>query len=57
VDRLGNWLNAQRGWRRLAIIGVAWYPPTACLGFFLSVFLPSWPPTPKPVASPDLVQY
>jgi hypothetical protein len=33
VDRLDTWLNAQRGWRRLAIIGVASYAPIACLCF------------------------
>jgi hypothetical protein len=49
VDRLDTWLNAQRGWRRLALIGVAWYLPVFCLGFCLSVFLPAWPPTPNPV--------
>jgi hypothetical protein len=49
MDRLDTWLNAQRGWRRLALIGVAWYVPTACLCFCLSVFVPSWPPpTPRP---------
>jgi hypothetical protein len=38
VDRLDTWLNAQRGWRRLAVIGVAWYWPTVWIAFFLWVF-------------------
>jgi hypothetical protein len=51
VDRLDTWLNAQRGWRRLAIIGVAWYWPTVCLGFCVSgfctlAFSSSWPSMP-----------
>ena len=33
MDRLDTWLNAQRGWRRLALIGLATYAPIACLGF------------------------
>jgi hypothetical protein len=40
VDRLDTWLNAQQGWRRLTIVGVAFYAPVgclafACLGFFV----------------------
>jgi hypothetical protein len=51
VDRLDTWLNAQRGWRRLAIIGVASYMPTFCLGFCVSgfcilAFSSSLPPMP-----------
>jgi hypothetical protein len=51
MDRLDTWLNAQRGWRRLAIIGVSSYMPTVCLGFCVMVFCilgfgSSWPPMP-----------
>jgi hypothetical protein len=50
VDRLDTWLNAQRGWRRLAIIGVATYAPIACLVFaclgFFSLLSSSGPPVP-----------
>jgi hypothetical protein len=50
VDRLDTWLNAQRGWRRLAIIGVATYAPIACLIFaclgFFSLLSSSGPPVP-----------
>jgi NADH:ubiquinone oxidoreductase subunit K len=38
VDRLDTWLNAQRGWRRLATIGVAWYWPTVWIAFCFWVF-------------------
>jgi hypothetical protein len=33
MDRLDARLNEQRGWRRLAVIGVSSYMPTVCLGF------------------------
>jgi hypothetical protein len=33
VDRLDTWLNAQRHWRRLALIGATLYPPTVLIGF------------------------
>jgi hypothetical protein len=33
VDRFDTWLNAQRGWRRLALIGAALYAPTVTIGF------------------------
>jgi hypothetical protein len=33
VDRLDTWLNAQRGWRRLALIGATLYAPTFMTGF------------------------
>ena len=50
MDRLDTWLNAQRGWRRLAIIGVATYAPIACLVFaclgFFSLLSSSGPPVP-----------
>jgi hypothetical protein len=49
VDRFDTWLNAQRGWRRLAIVGVAWYWPTAAIGFWLLLFSRTWLPAPKPV--------
>jgi hypothetical protein len=52
VDRLDIWLNAQRGWRRLAIVGVAFYAPIACLSYgclaFWSLFSSSGPPVPVP---------
>jgi hypothetical protein len=38
VDRLDTWLNGQRGWRRLAIIGVSSYMPAVCLGFCVMGF-------------------
>ena len=38
MDRLDIWLNAQRGWRRLAVIGVSSYMPTVCLGFCVMGF-------------------
>ena len=51
MDRLDTWLNEQRGWRRLAIIGVSSYMPTVCLGFcvmgfFILGFSSSLPPMP-----------
>ena len=51
MDRLDTWLNGQRGWRRLAIIGVSSYMPTVCLGFCLMgfrilAFSSSLPPMP-----------
>jgi hypothetical protein len=50
VDRLDTWLNAQRGWRRLTIIGVATYAPIACLSFaclaFFSLLSSSGPSVP-----------
>jgi amino acid transporter len=54
VDRLDTWLNAQRGWRRLAFIGLATYAPIACLGFgilgFFALFSSSSPSVPAIVA-------
>jgi amino acid transporter len=50
VDRLDTWLNAQHGWRRLTIIGVASYAPIACLSFgcldFFSLLSSSGPSVP-----------
>jgi Na+/phosphate symporter len=42
VDRLDAWLNAQRGWRRRAIIVAAFDPPTALLGISVSLFIDLW---------------
>jgi hypothetical protein len=45
VDRLDTSLNAQRGWRRLAIFGMAWYLPIFLIAFCVVVF----PGSPTPV--------
>jgi hypothetical protein len=42
VDRLDTWLNAQRGWRRLALIGATLYAPTFMTGFYTRLCLGLW---------------
>ena len=60
MDRFDTWLNAQRGWRRLTIVAVAFYAPIGCLSFgclaFCSLFSSSRPSVPVPtvVAIADL---
>jgi MFS family permease len=53
MDRLDTWLNAQRGRRRLAVIGVSSHMPTFCLGFCVLGFcvLGSSSSLPMPVAA------
>jgi hypothetical protein len=42
VDRLDTWLNAQRGWRRLALTAAAGYAPLVMVGFYSWLCLGLW---------------
>ena len=42
MDRFDTWLNAQRGWRRLALIGAALYAPTFMVGFYTWLGFDLW---------------
>ena len=42
MDRLDTWLNAQRGRRRLVLIGISWYLWAVLLGFSAYAVVSSW---------------
>jgi hypothetical protein len=55
VDRLDTWLNGQRGWRRLAIIGGTFYLPTVWLGICPALCVAAFRSSGNPIPLPAIV--